>query len=283
MQQQHTAYHIPQKRSPNTTACALEVLFRRCFLGVSLLCLLTCISLPSAAQEKAYPASKGYVSDYTGILNPETTQAIESLCRQLQDKTTAQIALVVIGTTSPIAIEQYAVELFEKWGIGQKEKDNGLLILVALNDRAIRIETGYGLEGAIPDAIASSIINQIILPEFRQGKYQEGLLSGVLYSAELIAKEYNVSLTLDENMSMARHTQEQEASPLAAIIYILFFLLFFGLRSGLLFFFILGPTGRRRGGYWHGSGFGGSSGGFGGGFGGFGGGFSGGGGATGRW
>ena len=250
---------------------------------IILIFLLLGICLPCVAQDAVYPSSKGYVNDYAGILSAQTAQEIDSICRQIENKTTAQIALAIVNSTKPLEIEQYAVELFQRWGIGQKGKDNGLLLLVGINDRSVRIEVGYGLEGAIPDAIASNIISQIIIPEFKQGQYEKGLLLAVLSIADLIAKEYNVSLDLDEKISAARPSEKNQTSPLAMLIYVILFMLIFGMRSGLLFFFLLGPTGRRRGGSWYGSGTGGSRGGFGGGFGGFGGGFSGGGGASGGW
>jgi uncharacterized protein len=235
------------------------------------------------AQEVEFPSPRGYVNDYAGVLSAQTAQHIDSLCRQVESKTTAQIAVLIVRSTKPLEIEQYAVEIFEKWGIGSKDKDNGLLLLVAIDDRSVRIETGYGLEGAIPDAIASNIIYQTIIPEFKQARYERGLLMAMLSIADIIAGEYNVSLDLSEDLSGIRASQEEEASPLTIFITIIFFIIIFGMRSGLLFYFILGSAGRRRGGYWYGSGMGGSRGGFGGGFGGFGGGFSGGGGATGRW
>ena len=245
--------------------------------------LITGLAGESFAQETAYPSPRGYVNDYAGILSAQTTQDIDTICKQVQSKTTAQIALVIVNTTEPLEIEQYAVELFQKWGIGQKDKDNGLLLLVAINDRKVRIETGYGLEGAMPDAIASNIIYGTIIPEFKQAQYEKGMLLGIILIADLIAKEYNVSLDLDESLPVPGTAGERQMSPLAALIYVIVFILIFGMRSGLLFFFLLGPAGRRRGGYWYGSGMGGSRGGFGGGFGGFGGGFSGGGGASGGW
>jgi uncharacterized protein len=272
--------NISQKRFSSTSICAGEAL-----LSISFACMMLVLGLclPCLAQEVSYPSPKGYVNDYAGILSPQAAQSIDMLCRQVESKTTAQIALVIVGTTKPLEIEQYAVELFERWGIGQKGKDNGLLLLVAINDRKVRIETGYGLEGAIPDAIANNIIQQVIIPEFRQGQYEKGLVTAVLSIADIVAKEYNITLDLDESLASARQAQGSKPSPFAALIYIIIFILIFGMRSGLLFFFLLGPTGRRRGGYWYGSGMGGSKGGFGGGFGGFGGGFSGGGGASGGW
>jgi uncharacterized protein len=259
-------------------ACRHVARARAIFLAACL--LLTFKGMHCSAQDITYPSPKGYVNDYTGILGIETSQAIESLCRQVEGKTTAQIAIVLVDTTGPLEIEQYAVELFQKWGIGQKDKDNGLLVLVAVNDKKVRIETGYGLEGAVPDAIASNIIYQIIIPEFKRGQYEKGLLLAVISIADIIAKEYNVSLDIDEGLSAAQAQEGRRERPLSVLAYAILFILFFGMRSGLLFFFILGPTGRRRGGYWYGSGMGGSRGGFGGGFGG---GFSGGGGASGGW
>jgi uncharacterized protein len=229
-------------------------------------------------QEVSYPAPRGYVNDFAGIVSEDSSQAIEALCRRIESKTTAQVALAIVPTTKPLEIEEYAVNLFEKWGIGLKGKDNGILVLVAVQDRAVRIETGYGMEGAVTDAEASAIINQIILPEFKSGNYANGLMLAVLSLAKKISEEYNVDLELD-NLSSGDYGKKQGHSAFGTLIYLLFFIIVFGMRSGLLFFLILGPTGRRRGGYWYGSGFGGS----GGGFGGFGNGFSGGGGATGRW
>jgi uncharacterized protein len=272
-------FNMPQKRFSSTSTCAQGAL-----LGIVFTCvLITVLAGDCFAQEIAYPSPRGHVNDYAGILSAQTSQDIDTICRQVQSKTTAQITLVVVGTTKPLEIEQYAVELFQKWGIGQKDKDNGLLLLVAINDRKVRIETGYGLEGAMPDAIASNIIHGIIIPEFRQGQYEKGMLLAVISIADLIAKEYNVTLDLDERLPVPGPVGEHQMSPLAVLVYVIVFILIFGMRSGLLFFLILGPTGRRRGGYWYGSGMGGSRGGFGGGFGGFGGGFSGGGGASGGW
>jgi len=236
------------------------------------------------AQEDELPSYRGYVNDFAGILTPQITDQVTAVAQQVEAKTTAQIALVTIPTVAPLAIEQYAVELFEKWGIGQAGKDNGILILMAANDKKVWISTGYGLEGALPDAICKQIVYQIMIPEFRKGALDRGLLFGTIAVAELIAKEYNVALNLGEGLPRATQVKVSKKASLAkSIAYLIFFILIFGLRSGLLFFLILGPRGRRRGGYWYGTGAGGSGGGFGGGFGGFGGGFTGGGGAGGGW
>lgn len=256
---------------------------KKVFLILSLLLIITA---PLFAQEEAgIPSYRGYVNDFANIITSDDEGAISTLAQELDTKTTAQIAVVTVPTTKPLTIEQYAVELFEKWGIGTKEKDNGALILMAVNDKKVRIETGYGLEGAIPDAIASQIINQVMVPQFKKGQLSKGLLFGSVAVAQLAAKEYNVQLS--GTAGYAEAVKMAPVHPAAALLRILmtlsFFILLFGLRSGLLFYFILGGMGRRRGGMWYGTGYHGAGGGFSGGFGGFGGGLSGGGGASGGW
>jgi uncharacterized protein len=250
--------------------------------GFFIFALLLIFPFLSQADDITFPNYRGYTNDFAAILDTKTVAAIDSICRQVEEKTTAQIAVVTVTTTSPLVLEEYAVRLFKKWGIGLKDKDNGLLILMAVNDKKVRIETGYGLEGALPDALCSQIVYQVMVPAFKQGDFQTGLILGTAAVAELIAKEHNVGLILGQDMPRPA-VQKKKNRAGKALVYLILFILMFGMRSGLLFFWILGPTGRRRGGYWHGAGIGGSSGGFGGGFGGFGGGFSGGGGASGGW
>ncbi len=237
------------------------------------------------SAEAVYPERpQGYVSDYVNLLNAQDKEKISGLAHELERKTTAQLAVVIVKSTRPETIEGYAVTLFEKWGIGQKGKDNGILLLIAYQDRKVRIETGYGLEGALPDVICHKIIQDVIIPRFKNGEYSKGTLLGSIAVISLAAKEYGAEVTGMEERVYKTVTAKR--SPLAAFIQFIFTLLililFFSMRMGLFGLLILG-TGRRRGGYWYGGGFGGSSGGFGGGFGGFGGGLSGGGGASGGW
>jgi uncharacterized protein len=232
------------------------------------------------AQDKL-PSPTGLVNDFAGVLSGDDKGKLEALFLELQSKTGAEIAVVTIATTRPVGIERYAVDLFAKWGIGQKGKDNGILLLVALKDRKVRIEVGYGLEGAVPDALAMKIINTSILPSFKRGAYSQGIIQGSVALVDLVAREYKVTLSASEDLA-SRSAQGQKGS-LPTLVFFLLVIMFGGLR-GLFFWSILTSAGgRRRGGSWYGSGMGGSSGGFGGGFGGFGGGFSGGGGASGGW
>jgi uncharacterized protein len=256
---------------------------KKTLLAIAILVLSFIYVQTSFCQAEELPAYSGYVNDYADILSYETETTLSALASELEQKTSAQVAVVTIGTTAPLDIETYAVNLFEKWGIGQKGKDNGVLLLVAINDRAVRIEVGYGLEGAIPDALAKVIIEEYIVPSFKQGDFNTGIIKGAAGIAKLIAKEYNVELTELENLKT--DILMPEAPSIFNFLFTLFIIIIFiSLRMGFFWWWLLLPrTHRRRNGYWYGGGFGGNSGGFGGGFGGFGGGMSGGGGATGRW
>nr|MBU1328101.1 TPM domain-containing protein [Candidatus Omnitrophota bacterium] len=227
-------------------------------------------------EEADFKNYAGYVSDYAGILSYETKAKLTALSSEIEVKTTSQLAILTIDTTAPLDIETYAVKIFEKWGIGQKGKDNGVLMLVAVKDRQMRIEVGYGLEGAIPDALAKNIIEKSMLPFFKNGDYNAGLLQGAAVVSKLIAGEYNVEISELENIKIAASSKQPS---IFDFLFILILIIIF-IRIRFFWFFPMSGTGRGRGGYWHG---GSSSGGFSGGFGGFGGGFSGGGGASGRW
>ncbi|MCX5687903.1 MAG: TPM domain-containing protein [Candidatus Omnitrophica bacterium] len=228
-------------------------------------------------EEPTFQNYIGYVNDYANILSDEVKAKLTVLSGEIENKTTSQLAILTIDTTSPLDIETYAVKLFEKWGIGQKGKNNGVLILVAVKDRAVRIEVGYGLEGAIPDALAKNIIEKSMIPFFKNGDYNAGILQGAVVLSHLIAGEYNVEISELENIKITASSKQPSIFDVLFIIFIIIILI----RARLFWFFpMLGKGGGKSGGYWSG---GGNSGGFGGGFGGFGGGFSGGGGASGRW
>ena len=236
------------------------------------------------AVEPKYPTQpQGYVSDYANIISPSDKAAITQLLGELEQKTTAEVVVVTVLTTQPETIEGYSVKLFEKWGMGKKGKDNGVLFLIATQDRRMRIETGYGLEGALPDVLCHKIISNLVVPAFKAGEYSKGITAGVQAIVGLVAKEYNVKITGQEEQNFDSN-QNDSNSGWSTILLIILFIFFVAFR---MFVFIPSMY-RRGGGYWYSgggySGGGGFSGGsFGGGFGGFGGGSSGGGGASGGW
>ncbi len=222
----------------------------------------------------AYPSPVGYVNDFADCVPPDYEQKITSVIVEVKDKTGAEIAVVTIPTTGGEDIAFYSVNLFTEWGIGKKDKDNGVLITVALNDRDTWITTGYGLEGILPDATLGHVWRDIMRPLFKEDNYGAGILNGVIYIAEIILSDSGQSLS-GEIKPIER--DDGRGCGFIGISIIFFLLIIFGIRI-LPFLFL----GRMLGGYWSGGSFGGS-GGFGGGFGGFGGGSTGGGGAGGGW
>lgn len=156
-----------------------------------LLPLLILLALSAYAQE--FPPSPNpprLVNDYTGTLTPDEWQTLESKLTAYNDSTSTQISIVILSTTYDYPISQYAFQLGEKWGIGRKEKNNGALILVAKDDREVFIATGYGLEGAIPDALAKRIVEMQLVPAFKQGQFYRGLNEATDTMMKLAAGEY---------------------------------------------------------------------------------------------
>jgi len=141
------------------------------------------------AKEPNYPQSSGYVNDFAGVLSQEEQGKLETLCQKLEQKTGAEMAIVSVPSVAPLDTKEYAVKLFEKWKIGKKGKDNGILVLLALQEKRIEIEVGYGLEGVVNDAKAGEILDKYVVPYFKEGKFGDGLYSGAVEIATLIAQE----------------------------------------------------------------------------------------------
>jgi len=132
------------------------------------------------AQElPAVPPLTGRVVDQTGTLSAAEKDALESRLADLEARKGSQIAVLLVPTTQPEAIEQYSIRVVDDWKLGRKGVDDGVLLLVAKDDRAVRLEVGYGLEGAIPDATANRVIDEYILPRFREDDYAGGIAAGV--------------------------------------------------------------------------------------------------------
>jgi len=245
------------------------------FLFIILFCSLT----NSYTKEPVYPEPTGYVNDFANILSPLQESQLTTLITQLEEKTSAQIAIATLETTEPLSIDDYAVQLFTRWAVGQEGKDNGILIVVAVKDRKVWIEVGYGLEGMVPDAFASEVYREELVPAFRRGDYGVGLFKATSRLADRIAKESGVSLNIEKIPEpQSRGLNLSWLLNFLPLLLILFFLFFFlSFRRGPLGGFFSGLP--RSGGYWSTGG----RGGFGGGFGGFGGGRTGGGGAGGGW
>jgi len=150
----------------------------------------TPVLAPSQAPSQAeVPALRARVTDTTGTLDAAAIARIEAPLAALESAKGSQIAVLVIPTTGGESIEAYAVRAFEQWGIGRKGVDDGLLLVVARDDRTVRIEVGYGLEGAVPDAIAHRVIQEYLVPKFRSGDFAGGIEAAVTALARLVQGE----------------------------------------------------------------------------------------------
>ena len=248
------------------------------------LVIFLCLCSIAGAQE--LPVPQRYVEDRANIVSDVAEKGLNGYLQELEQKTGAQIIVLTIDTTGDIPIETYAIELATKWKLGQKGKDNGVLVVVAKGDRAYRIEVGYGLEGVLPDGFCGTVGRVYFVPKFQKGHFSEGIYQGVVILVNKIAEESGIKITGMPTMAEMRKKANERQNPYFSLLYLL-----------LLFPFLLSFLfGRRRSSwYWWGGPpiiFGGprgsgssGMGGFGGfgGFGGGGGGSFGGGGASGRW
>lgn len=150
--------------------------------------LLTIAGLPLHADVPVPPLTQR-VTDLTGTLTPDQRAGLESRLAALEAEKGSQIAILLVPTTQPETIEQYSIRVVETWKLGRKGVDDGVLVLLARQDRAVRIEVGRGLEGVIPDAVANGIVEDVMIPFFRQGDFYGGLSAGLDRIAGLIRGE----------------------------------------------------------------------------------------------
>lgn len=158
-----------------------QTLKARFFALYTMLLLASCmvISQPALAELLPVPALKARVTDLTQTLTQAERAALEDKLAAFESKKGSQIAVLLVPTTQPEEIAQYAIRVAEQWKIGREKSDDGILVLVAKNDRKLRIEVGRGLEGAIPDVYAKRIVSDVIGPKFKQGDFAGGLNDGV--------------------------------------------------------------------------------------------------------
>jgi uncharacterized protein len=258
------------------------------FSSVSIfLILLAFISAaPVHAEQWQKLNVQGYVNDFAGVLDPAIVEKLTRLSTEVDQKAKAQIALVTVKTLEGDTAEDYANHLFQKWGVGYKGTDRGVMVLFAIDDHKYWTEVGYGLEPILPDGKVGGF-GRSVVPLLRQGDYNGAVLQMVTQIAEVIAQDSHISLdSVDKSYSAAPPADDGQ-EPHLTVGQIIFLIIIFIIAAPFLLRF-LGPFlllsllsggGGRRGDGWGGGGFGGG----GGGFGGFGGGSSGGGGAGGGW
>lgn len=220
---------------------------------------------------------KNYVVDLAGIIDEDAERGLNRYLAELEQKTTAQVVVLTILSLEGRSLEDFSMETaHQRWKLGQKGKDNGVLILVALKERKYRLEIGYGLESILPDSLVGSIGRDYLVPYFKKGDYSNGIFAATLAVTNKIASDAGVTITgMPELRSRPVHKKPGILQSIFTIFFFIAMAILF-VRHPFLFLLFMG-AGRR--GWGGGGGFGGGSGGFGGG----GGGGFGGGGASGGW
>jgi uncharacterized protein len=237
--------------------------------------ILTCLLLllvPLSVAALDIPKSTGYVNDLAGVLSEQTELKVERFLRGFERSDSTQIVVLTITSLEGESLEEYSLRVAESWKLGQKGKDNGALLLIAKQERKMRIEVGYGLEGRLTDLLAGRIIDQEMTPRFKAGDFDGGVIAGVVAMTEAVRGEYK---------GTGSTAKKKKRNPWGSLFMILF------LGPGMMLLSRGGGRGgrgrHRSSGFWIGGmGGGGFGGGGGGGFGGGGGGF-GGGGSSGGW
>lgn len=257
--------------------------YRRVFLPV-LLCLFI-VKASFAVTPQIPQMPDNYVVDLAGIVDGNTEQVLNGYLKELEQKTTAQVVVLTITSLDGESLEEFSIKTaHQTWKLGQKGKDNGVLITVSLQDRKYRFETGYGLEGVLPDSLVGSIGRDYMLPNFKKGDYSRGIYEATLALAGKIASGQGVEVTGMPKMERNIHAGSRKKgrgliNNVFGIIILIGAVILF-IKNPRLFILLLlaSSMGGRRGGWGGGGGFGG-----GGSFGGGGGGGFGGGGSSGGW
>ena len=238
---------------------------------------------PLDAADPVFPRPVGAVNDFAGVIPAGERESMENLAREVLQKTGTAVVVVTVPTVGDRSADDYATRLYESWGIGRRGEDKGVLILLALKERRVRIETGYGVEGILPDGVAGEILRLHVIPLLKQGDYGKGLANAVTAVSDVIARHAGVTLTGRPQMRPARPAGETPVSPFTLVLLTVVALLLLFTETGRhILAMILFDGSGRGGGIRYGGRSSGGFGGFGGGFGGFGGGMSGGGGAGGN-
>jgi uncharacterized protein len=160
-------------------ACSLFSCVARRYCLWRLLAVALPVFCTLALAQGGIPELRGPVTDLTGTLTPDQIATLDQRLRAFEAKKGSQIAVLIVPTTQPETIEQYSIRVAEEWRLGRKAVDDGVLLVVAREDRAVRIEVGYGLEGALPDVLANRITDQVIVPRFRSGDFYGGVASAI--------------------------------------------------------------------------------------------------------
>lgn len=192
---------------------------------------LLIFSVPSIGYGQAgLPMPSHYVEDYANVLAASDEASLNGILQELEQKTGAQYIVLTVQSTEGVAIDQYAIELAEKWKLGQAGKDNGMLFVIAVGDKKYRFEVGYGLEGFITDAYCGRVGREVLKPYLKKGDYSKGILQATATIAQRIAKEYGVTLSGMPKLRSVPGGRVRRGVPCCGLLpFLLLFLIFFGM------------------------------------------------------
>lgn len=204
--------------------------------AADLVCVI-CLLLPCAASA-AVDQPRSHVEDQAGVLDPAAASTLSAMLQDLEHKTGAQFVILTVPSTRGVPIEQFALERAERWGLGHRGKDDGLLFVIAVEDRKYRFETGYGLEQILPDSLLGGIGRKYLVPRFRQGDYAGGITGAASAIARIIAEKEGTAI---EDAPQAESTERSRGFPIGPF-------LFFVLACIVLIFLARSHSRRSRGG-----------------------------------
>ena len=185
-----------------------------------LLCCIVWVLWAQAAQALQVPPLKGRINDYAYLLDSATTRQLETNLAELESTDSTQIVVLTIPSLEGDNLEVFSLQVVEQWQIGQKGKNNSALLLIAKNDRKIRIEVGYGLESRLTDLICSRIIHNIIIPQFKMGQFDQGIISGVAAMTATVRGEFTAETPFATIQSRHQETPSGPIGILALLIFI---------------------------------------------------------------
>lgn len=213
---------------------------------IVLVMLIIILLFPKNIFAIVKPTEEFYVNDYAEVLNPELKEYIINTNKTLKQKTGAEVVVVTVNDLESKAIEEYATELFREFKIGDSTKNNGLLILLSINDRSVRVEVGYGLEGVLPDAKSGRIQDEYMIPYFKTNDWNNGIMNGYNQFVKIISQEYNADIEtkqLDLSTNTTNNTTAVVQSPevvkkeenlLTGLLFMFFFTIILGVVINML-------------------------------------------------
>ena len=218
-------------------------------LGLLFLIIIVFMSSGVAASEIPLPTPAFYVNDYANVIDSQTEEEIIQIGTALENKTKAQVVVVTVEGIGDVPLEEYTIDLFRKWEIGDSEEDNGVLLFLDAEGRWSRIEVGYGLEGTLTDGKTGRIQDDYMLPYYSEGNYSEGILQGFYVVVNEIYKEYGYEENyIGDGIVVEDQNQNEGPSPLAVIVALIFIvpliILDFKFTGGVITYTVLRSIGR---------------------------------------